>query len=161
VVIILSLCDLHKALLDKLNCPGHGIQIDFYAWEQIRITPPIDPGGCPTKLDLCAALRQIGDKILVGVSSRDVTRGIIRIIVERHMTGIRVKHRDHVGLGVPFGDVPFDQLEVEKRGRQIALKLQIADAVHRLHELQLDGDIDNERMIGIGHGIVPFSQTPS
>ena len=73
MVIILSLCDLHKALLDKLNCPGHSIQIDFYAWEQIRIPPPIDPGCCTTQLDFRAALRQISYEVLVGVSCRDVT----------------------------------------------------------------------------------------
>jgi hypothetical protein len=40
------------------------------------------------------------------------------------MAGIRVKHGDDLRLGMPLGDVIFDELDVENRSREIAFESQ-------------------------------------
>ena len=82
--------------------------------------------GCPAELDLHTALLEVADKVLVGIARRDVPVGVIGDVVQPHMAGIRVKYGDDLRLGMPIGDVIFDELEVENRSREIAFECQSA-----------------------------------
>jgi hypothetical protein len=70
--------------------------------------------GRSTELNLHAAFLQAADQVLVGIASRDVPVGVIDDIVQRHMASIRVKHGDDLRLGIPVGNITFDELELEK-----------------------------------------------
>ena len=65
------------------------------------------------ELNLHAAFLEVADKVLVGIARCDVAVGIIGDVMQRHVAGIRVKYRDDLRLGIPIGDVIFDELEVE------------------------------------------------
>src|SRR5262249_29833554 len=65
-----SLGDLHESLLDELCRSCHGIRIDLDVRQQVLVSPAMSLCGRAAKLDLHAALLQIGIEILGGVDSR-------------------------------------------------------------------------------------------
>jgi hypothetical protein len=69
----------------------------------------------------------------IGIAGSDVAVGIVRIVVQRLVTRIRMKDRDHFGPAAPVSDIVLDQLHMEDRSRQIPFEHQRADAEDELH----------------------------
>lgn len=120
--------DLHKPVLYKLGDSGHGVRIDLDGGEQVFISPMVDSRGGPAELDLYAAFHEIRQKFLVRVAGRYHSVGIVRLVVQRHMAGARMKYHDDLGLGLPVGDVFGDELKMKDGRRQVALKRQSGNA---------------------------------
>jgi hypothetical protein len=62
------------------------------------------------------------------------------------VTGVRVKDGYNPRLGVPVGNVIFDDLKVENRSRKISSKVQGADTEHQLYVRQLNRYVDLKRL---------------
>src|SRR5215813_7183088 len=125
--------DFHEASLNELDRPRHGIRVDPDAGKQVGVDPPVRLGGCAAQLDLNATSGQDSDQILVGIAGRYIPFGVVGAVVQRHVAGVRVKHGDKLGLGVPTGDVVPDELQVENRSGQITLERQGTDTEHGFH----------------------------
>src|SRR5262245_34076208 len=80
-----SLGDLHESLLNELCRSCHGIRIDLDVRQQVLVSPAMGLCGRAAKLNLHAALLQIGNEILVGVARRDVAICVVRRVVQSHM----------------------------------------------------------------------------
>src|SRR6516164_11801921 len=100
-----SLGDLHESLLDELCRSCHGIRIDLDVRQQVLVSPAMGLCGRAAKLDLHAALLQVGYEILVGVARRDVAICVICRVVQSHMPGIRMEDCDDLRGRAPARDV--------------------------------------------------------
>src|SRR5262249_25771530 len=100
-----SLGDLHESLLDELCRSCHGIRIDLDVRQQVLVSPAMGLCGRAAKLDLHAALLQIGNEILVGVARRDVAICVVCRVVQSHMPGIRMEDCDDLRGRAPARDV--------------------------------------------------------
>ena len=94
------------------------------------------------QFDLNTTLHQVLDEFLVRIARRNISVSVVRLVVQRHVAGICVEHRDDVRLRIPIGDVTLDELKVEDGSRQVSFERQGADAVHRPDVRHFDGDID-------------------
>jgi hypothetical protein len=151
-----SLCDFHESILDKLRCPCHGIRVDLDARKQVGVPPVVDFCGCPAEFNLHAAVLKVSDEILVRITRRYVAVGIVGAIVQRHVTSVRVKDGYDLGLGIPIGNVIFDELKVENRSRKITFKLQRADTEHQVVR-QLNRYVDLKQLFRNSHVVSPFN----
>ncbi len=124
-----SFRNLHETFLNKLRRSRHGIRVDLDAGKQICISPVVSLRGRATQLYSHAALLQVSDELFVGIAGRYVPIGIVGVIVQRHVAGIRVKDGDDFGIGVPAGSVIPDK----DRSGQIPLERQGGDTEHYLH----------------------------
>jgi hypothetical protein len=138
---------LHEAFLDELIGSRHGVCVDLDIGKEIRIPPVVNFRCGAAQLDFHTALDQVGDQILIRIAGRDATVGIVRAVMQRDVTGVRVKDRNDLRLGVPTGDVVLDELHVEDRGRQVPFELQGADTEHRLYLRQFHGNINVKRFL--------------
>jgi hypothetical protein len=119
-----SFRNLHETFLNELRRSRHGIRVDLDAGKQICVSPVVSLRGRATQLYSHAALLQVSDELFVGIAGRYVPVGIVGVIVQRHVAGVRVKDGDNIGVGVPAGSVIPDKLEVEDRSGQIPLERQ-------------------------------------
>lgn len=138
---------LRVALLDELRQSGHGVSVDLDTGDQVGVVPGVGLGGGTTQLDLRAPLNEGGDDRLVGITGGDVTVRAVRLIVERHMSGIGVEHDDHLRLRLPVRGVGDDESRVEENGRHVPLERQRGHADRDLHLVQLDRNVDMQRIV--------------
>jgi len=137
-----SFRNLHETFLNELRRSRHGIRVDLDIGKQICISPVVSLRRRATQLYSHAALLQISDELFVGIAGRYVPIGIVGVIVQRYVAGVRMKDSDDFSVGVPAGSVIPDKLKVEDRSGQIPLERQGGNTEHYLHVRQLHRDID-------------------
>jgi hypothetical protein len=84
-----SLGNLHEPLLDKLDCSRHCIRIHLDAMKKIGVSLVVNLRGRAAQLYPHAMLLQIRDKLLVGISGRDISVGVVSGVVQSRMAGVR------------------------------------------------------------------------
>ncbi len=89
----------------------------------VRFTPD-----CFLKFFPERAGHQVCDELLVRIAGRHLPFGVVRLVVQSHVARIGVKHCNHLGLGVPVGDVVLNKLKVKYRSWQIPFECQGRDA---------------------------------
>jgi hypothetical protein len=89
--------DLHEPRLDELRRPCNSIRVNADVRQQVRVTPVMGTRGRAAQLNLYPAPLKVGDEILIGIPARNVPVGIVRPVVQRHVTGIGVKDSEAEG----------------------------------------------------------------
>src|SRR5215467_14830883 len=127
-----GLGDLYETLLNKLCGPRHGIGVDLDSGNDVRIPPAVGLCCSATEFDLDAALHQACDQLLIGIPGSNIAVVVVRLIVQRRVSSVRMKDRDNFELHLPIGAVVRDEPEVKESSRQIAFKRQRCDAEYIL-----------------------------
>src|SRR5215471_2006096 len=146
-----GLGDLYKPLLNKLCGPRHGIGVYLYSGNEVTIAPAVSPCCSSTELDLHTSVHQITNKFLVWVASRNIAVGVIRLVMQRHVTSIGMKDHYNLELRLPTGDIVHYELKVKERCWQVAFERKRCDTEHHLDLSQFDRDIDVQRFVLNSH----------
>ena len=111
-----SFRDFHESFLNELRHPCHGIGVDLDSRKHVFVSPVVNLRRRATQLKVHTAFHQVRDEIFVWIAGCHVPFAVVRLVVQRHVARIRVKDRDHLGLGVPVGDVSTQSRNVRFHG---------------------------------------------
>ena len=89
----------------ELRYSRHGVGIDVDVGKQMCIAPTVNGRGRATQLNPYSALHEIGDKFFVRIASGHHPFGIVCLIIQRHVAGIRMKYGNNLVGGLPIRNV--------------------------------------------------------
>src|SRR5262249_15760933 len=131
--------------------PRHRVGVDLDSGKGVCVHPAVGLCCRATQLDLDAAFHQVCDEFPVWVADADMPIDVVCLIVQSNVAGICVKDSDHLGLGLPSGNIVHDKLEVKQRSEEVAFERQRCDAEYSVDLRQLYRNIDVKHFFFSGH----------
>jgi len=134
--------ELDVAVLHELNNSQVGAGVHLHSGKQIGIHPTFGSGRLAAFLELNTLLLQSKDLLLERISFVGCARGIVRLIIQQHVTGRAVEDRDYADGRLARLVVLRHQFHVVEADRPVAIEGEMIHVERNLRRLERDRDVD-------------------